>query len=167
MRWKRFAHGLLAREGANGRHVAARRRSLLGGKLVRGGRGFELLEFKLHLVEKTRLAFALRAVNLPSHLLDCQPQMRNQGRGARRLGPGPRKLGIAGKKETLQRLDIIGKRIIGAHRRRWNHNTVLLCAPACLQLTHNAAINRPLAVATYIVARANRFRKADNRIVPR
>jgi hypothetical protein len=58
----------------------------LGGEFIlRRGR-FELLEFELHLAEKPRAPFAALAVDLATHLLDGQTQMRDQSLGVRRLG---------------------------------------------------------------------------------
>src|SRR5215813_8526811 len=86
MCWEWFARRLLAREAADGRRITGRGCDLLGGEIVLGGGGFEFLQFELQLFEKPHLAFTARAVNLPPHLLDRQPQMRDQGRGARCLG---------------------------------------------------------------------------------
>jgi hypothetical protein len=57
------------------------------------------------------------AIKLAPHLLDGEPQMGNQCLGARCFGACPRKLCFACAKQTLQRFDIIGKSIIGAHCR--------------------------------------------------
>src|SRR5262245_27798218 len=99
------------------------------GELVLGGGGFEFLQFELQLFEKPHLAFTARAVNLPPHLLDRQPQMRDQGRGARCLGTRPRKISLACANQPLKRLDIIGKRIISDH----HHKRITRRGP-CLSL---------------------------------
>ena len=78
------------------------------------------------MIEKARRALAALAVKLTPHLLDGEPQMRDQCFGVRCFRTSPRKLGIAREQQTLQRLDIIGQRIIGAHRQRWNHKMLLL-----------------------------------------
>ena len=97
-------------------------RGLLGLKLILGGCGLQLLQLQFHLVEQARRPLRARAVDLAPELLDLQLQMRDQGSGTRRLGTGLRKLGITGKKQMLQRLDIIRKRIIGAHHRHESQN---------------------------------------------
>jgi hypothetical protein len=81
-----------------------------------GGRGFELFQLELHLVEKPRLALAALAIEFASHLFDRELEMRNQCLGAGNMGRRPRKLCVAGAKQTLQPLDMIGKRISGARR---------------------------------------------------
>jgi hypothetical protein len=65
---------------------------------------------------KGRLALGSLAIKLAPHLLNCQPQMRNQCLGAQSLGTRPPKLCVADTKQALQHLDIVGKRISGAHR---------------------------------------------------
>jgi hypothetical protein len=129
MCWEWFARRLLAREAADGRRITGRGCDLLGGEIVLGGGGFEFLQFELQLFEKPHLAFTARAVNLPPHLLDRQPQMRDQGRGARCLGTRPRKISLACANQPLKRLDIIGKRIISDH----HHKRITRCGP-CLSL---------------------------------
>ena len=70
-----LARRLLAPERANRRDGG--RRSLFGGQLIlRRGR-FELLQFELHLVEEACAPFASLAVDLATHLLDSQTQMRD------------------------------------------------------------------------------------------
>jgi hypothetical protein len=69
--------------------------------------------------EEARLALAALTVKLASHLLKRESQMRDQGFCARRLGARPRQLGIAGENKTLERLDLVGKRI-------WRRHVVLL-----------------------------------------
>jgi hypothetical protein len=98
VRRERLARRLLAREGA---HLGGLRRRLLGRDLVLGGIRFELLELELHLVEQPRLALAARPIVLASHLLDGEPQMRNQSLVARRLRTRAGKLGIAGEHKTF------------------------------------------------------------------
>ena len=114
MRWERLTGGLLACEGAD---LARRGGSLRGHGLVLGGSRLEVFQLELHLVEQARLALAHRPEHLTPHLLDGQSQMRDQRLGARGLRTCPRQLGVAGKKQTLQRFDIVGKRkrIICAH----------------------------------------------------
>ena len=63
---------------------------------------------KLQLIEEPRLAFIARPEDLPLELLDGEPQMRDQRLRTGRLGMLLGKLGIAGAKEPLQRLEIIG-----------------------------------------------------------
>jgi hypothetical protein len=58
---------------------------LLGGELVFARVGLEFFEFELHLIEKPRLALGPLAIKLAPHLLDREPQMRNQSLGARGL----------------------------------------------------------------------------------
>jgi hypothetical protein len=70
------------------------------------------------LVEKPRLTFAARPVKLAPHLLDGEPQMRDQNFGARDLGARPRQFGITCGKQSLQYLDIIRKRIIAPHHQQ-------------------------------------------------
>jgi len=48
-------------------------------------------------------------------LLDGEPKMRDQSLGAGCLGTRPCELGVARAHELLQKLDIVGKRISGAH----------------------------------------------------
>jgi hypothetical protein len=129
MRRERLARRLPAGERANRRG----RCGLLGGKLVLGCRSFEILELQLHLIEQPLLALVARPKHVALELLDLQPQMRDKslrarclGACARRLGACLRKLGIACLQQPSQRLDIIGKRIICAHREGWNHKTRLL-----------------------------------------
>lgn len=84
-------------------------RSLFGSQLIfRRGR-LELLQFELHLVEKAGASFAALAVNFAPHLLDGQTQMCDQSLRGRRLGPRLSKLGIAGTKQTIERVDIVGQ----------------------------------------------------------
>ena len=125
MRRERLAGGLPAGEGANRRG----RCGLRGGNLIFARRRLKLLELQLHLVEQTLLALVARAKQVALELLDLQPQTRDQrlrarclgahvrhlGLRARRLGPRLRKLRIACLQQPLQRLDIIGERIIRAH----------------------------------------------------
>jgi hypothetical protein len=61
--------------------------------LVFGRFGLEFFELKLHLVEKPRLTLA-RPVKLAPHLLDGEPQMRDQSSGPRDLGARPRQFGL-------------------------------------------------------------------------
>jgi len=77
-----------------------------------------VLRLKLHLVEKPRLTLAARPVKLAPHLLDGEPQMRDQSFGARDLGARPRQFGITCGKQSLQNLDIIRKRIIAPHHQQ-------------------------------------------------
>jgi hypothetical protein len=93
-----------------------------GDRVLRGG-GLELLELQLHLLEQPRLALAALAVELAPQLLDRQPQMRDQRLGARSLGPRLRELGAPDTDQPLQCLDIVGQRIIGAHRRSGDHKS--------------------------------------------
>jgi hypothetical protein len=88
---------------------------LLGRDLVLGRRRLQLLERKLQLVEQPRLALIARPKKIALKLLDHQPQMPDQGFGARYLGTRLRKLGIACANEMLQCLDVVGKRIISIH----------------------------------------------------
>ena len=81
---------------------------LLGGNLILAGLSLELLKLKLQLIEEPRLAFIARPEDLPLELLDGEPQMRDQRLRTGRLGMLLGKLGIAGAKEPLQRLEIIG-----------------------------------------------------------
>jgi hypothetical protein len=126
MRRERLARGPSTREGANLRGLAARGHSLLGRNLVLGRRRFELLELKLHLVDEPRLALVARSKQVALELLDHQPKMHDQRFRARRLSPCLGKLSVACQQQPLQRLDIIGERIIRAHRRGWNHKRRLL-----------------------------------------
>jgi hypothetical protein len=80
-------------------------------------------ELQLHLVEQPLLALVARPKQVALELLDLQPQMRDQSLRARCLGARLRKLGVAGQHQPLQRLDVIGERIIRAHRRGGNHKT--------------------------------------------
>jgi hypothetical protein len=78
-----FAHRLAARVGRNERGRGA---SLGGGHLGRdlvfGGRGFELLELKFHLIKELATAFGAAAIKLPPHLLDRELEMCDQCFGA-------------------------------------------------------------------------------------
>ena len=109
------ARGPLTGERTNRRHLCDRRR-LLAGRFILAGRSLELFELKLHLVEQPRLALAARSKKLTPHLLDREPQVRDQSLRARRLRMRLRKLGIAGANQALQCLNIIRKRITSTHR---------------------------------------------------
>src|SRR5205823_9847085 len=72
---KWLARWPLASKGTNHRIVVCR---YSGGKLIFGGRGFELFQLELHLVEKLRLALAALAIKLASHLFDRELEMGDQ-----------------------------------------------------------------------------------------
>ncbi len=61
---------------------SCRGRGPLGGELILRRRRLELLKFEFHLVQKARAALAALAVDFASHLLDREPQMRDQSLGA-------------------------------------------------------------------------------------
>jgi len=114
MRWKGLAGRLSSREGADCGRL--RRIDLLfGGEIVRRGVGLELLEFELHLLEQPRLALAAHAIELASKLLDRELQMRDQSGRIRSRRARLRQLRISVAEHRLQSLDIVGKRISGAH----------------------------------------------------
>jgi len=50
------------------------RRRLLGRQFIRAGGGLEFLELEFHLLEQPGLAFGALAVDLPTQLLDLQPE---------------------------------------------------------------------------------------------
>jgi hypothetical protein len=136
MRREWLARGRPAGEGTHRRG----RCCLRDGKLILARRGLEVLELKLHLVEQPFLALVAWCEQVALELLDLQSQMRDQslrarrlgtrirhlGAHARHLGVRLRKLGIACQQQLLQRLDIIGERIMPAHHARWNHNSRVL-----------------------------------------
>ncbi len=109
-----------------------------------------------------RYDLAARAEKIAAHLLDRQPQMRDQRVGVRRLGARSRKFRVPRAEHRLQRLDDVGQRIGGAHRRQSNHKSRSLQAPIVWRPT-NGAINPQLPAAMYIAARANRSPREDSR----
>ena len=96
---RRFDHHPLARQmlgeglarraaALEGAHRRLRlRRRLLGGELVLGGGGLELLELQLELVEQPRLALGPRAVEGALELLDLELQRGDHRLGARQHRP--------------------------------------------------------------------------------
>jgi hypothetical protein len=126
MRRERLACRLAAPEGAHLRALATRCCGLLGRDLVLGGRRFQLLERKLHLVEQTRLALVARSKQIALELLDRQSHLRDQGLRARCFGTRLRKLRVALQQQALERIDVVGQRIIRIHRAGWNHKLRVL-----------------------------------------
>ena len=128
--------GFLRREGADLRFSVAA--ALLGRNLVLGRCSFQLLELQLHLVDQTRLALVARAKKVALELLDRQPQMRQgfalvASARPRRLGTRLRKLRVARQQQLLQRRDIVGERIIRAHRAKMESQDRALVSPAIAQ----------------------------------
>ena len=103
---ERLAGRTLARER---RHAGGLSRRQLGGELVLRGRGFQLLELQLQLIEQTPCALRARSVSIPLELLDLQLQMGDQGLVVGGLGPGPSELGARGEQRRLERFNVVGK----------------------------------------------------------
>jgi hypothetical protein len=70
-----------------------RRPERLGGEIVLGRVGLELLELQLQLVEQPRLALGPRPVEGAPQLLDLDPERRDHRLGVREYRPLPRRLG--------------------------------------------------------------------------
>jgi hypothetical protein len=89
---------------------------LLGGDLVLGGRGFQLFELQLHLIQKPRCPFRARPEKFALQLLDLKFEMRDQRLldgefglcgGGVSLGQNP---SVAfGDERRFQRFDVVGK----------------------------------------------------------
>ncbi len=103
---ERLAGRTLARER---RHAGGLGRRQLGGELVLRGRGFQLLELQLQLIEQTPCALRARSVSIPLELLDLQLQMGDQGLVVGGLGPGPSELGTRREQRRLERFNVVGK----------------------------------------------------------
>lgn len=97
--------------------------SHLGREVVFAGRGLQLLEHQLHLVEQARRAFRSLAIDLPAQLLDLELQVGDQRLVAGDLGlcrrrdclcrQGP---GLGRRQGGPQGLDLVRRAIHGINK---------------------------------------------------
>jgi len=102
---ERLARGFLACEGSDVRCFGA---CLLGGKLVLGGRGFQLFQLQFHLVQKAGGALGARPKALAVEFRDHQLQMGNQRLIVRKPGLGCCEFGLCCDQRRLERFNVIG-----------------------------------------------------------
>ena len=117
---ERLARRALAGEGRN---LGGPGRRTLGGELILGGRGFQLLELQLELVEQPGAALGALAEAIAPELLDLQLEMGDQRLVVGGLGPqGGRfrchrdQLLLACQQQPLQALGIVRQGIDRCHR---------------------------------------------------
>ncbi len=110
---ERLAGGPPAREGRHRRGLTHRR---LGGDLVLGGRGLQLFELQLHLIQEPGGALGVWPETLTVELGDLQLQMRDQGLVIGPLGAGLGELGLRPRQRRLQRFKVLrGGSRLGVH----------------------------------------------------
>ena len=116
-----LAGGSLTREGRYAHPRLGRRH--LGGNLVHGSRGLQLLKLQLHLIHKPRGALGVRPVAVAVELGNLELQMCDQrliigklGTSHGEFGLGQRRLGLRLRQRRFQRFKLFrGGRQIGVH----------------------------------------------------
>lgn len=103
MVWKRPPRRPLALEGGDHARLRGRR---LGGEIVLGGIGFEVLELQLHLVEQATRAFGAGAVLLAPQFGDLQLEVRDHRLGRALAGLCVDELGLDGRCAPLGFADL-------------------------------------------------------------
>jgi hypothetical protein len=156
---ERRHHHLRRHGGHLGRRVSLRRIRLQIGQL------------QLELIEQ-RTTFRGLAEPIVSKLPDRDLELLDQQRPVlclalrRRRSQFSRTEGLAlGDDERMRARKIGRKRIINAHRQRWNHKPMRLRTRNRVVI-HNAAISRPPVAARSVAASANRCLPAGSRAAP-
>ena len=103
---------------------------------------------------------------LVPQLGDRELELLDQHRAVLRFALRRQPCGALGHEHRLQRRDIVGQRIVNAHRRRENHRTICVSDPTIRASIHNAAISRPPAAARCAAAAASRCLRADSPAAP-
>ena len=150
---------------------ACRRGYYLGRRVRLRRIRLQIGQLQLELVEQ-RTTFRGLAEPIVSELPDRELELLDQQRPVLRLALRhrgshfSRTRGLAlGNDERMRARKIGRKRIINAHRQRWNHK------PMCLRtrnlvVIYNAAISRPLAVARSVAASASQYLPAGSPAAP-
>jgi hypothetical protein len=115
----------------------------------------QISQLKLELIQQ-RATFRGLTEPLMPQLADRVFELLDQQRTVLRFALRGDACRTLGNEHRLQRLDIIGQRISGAHRLSGNHKPPRLSEPPDQVWIQNVAISRRLAVATCAAASANR-----------